>query len=228
MYNAFISQFPPSESSKLRGIGSEATVFKFIKYDCKIPSLLEVAFHESSGSANFCVLKMGKSHPSHMWQALYGAIAANTAKPKVVIVVDDDIDIRDPDSVIWALSFRMQPHRDIHTVEGRGAPLDPSAALPWAPDTERFYPPPSGASTVLINATRKWDYPPVDLPRKEFMERARQIWEEEGLPTIEPKVPWFGYELGYWPEEFAEEAELALKGEHYITGEKLESNRIKT
>ena len=80
---------------------------------------------------------------------------------------------------------------------------------------------------LLIDATRKWDYPPVSLPRKEFMERARQIWEEEKLPKLSPRVPWFGYTLGYWTEELEEEAQLALKGEHFQTGEKLAMNRIK-
>jgi hypothetical protein len=60
------------------------------------------------------------------------------------------------------------------------------------------------------------------------MERARQIWEELNLPELTPKVPWFGYPLGYWTEELAEEAGLALNGEHYRTGEKLAKNRKKT
>ena len=59
------------------------------------------------------------------------------------------------------------------------------------------------------------------------MEKARKIWEEEGLPPLTPKMPWYGSSLGYWPEEIAEEAELALKGEHYKTGEKLAQNRTR-
>ena len=81
--------------------------------------------------------------------------------------------------------------------------------------------------TLLIDATRKWDYPPASLPRREFMERACRIWEEEGLPPLKLKTPWFGYSLGYWSKENEEEAELALKGEHYKTGEKLAKNRNK-
>ena len=86
------------------------------------------------------------------------------------------------------------------------------------------YPP---TSSILIDATRKWSYPPTSLPRKEFMENARKIWEEEGLPELSAKTPWYGYSLGYWTEENKEEAELALKGEHYKTGEKLARERKK-
>ena len=82
-------------------------------------------------------------------------------------------------------------------------------------------------SAMLINALLKEPFPPVSLPKREYMERAKQIWEEEGLPPLTPKVPWYGYSLGYWTEENVEEAELALKGEHYKTGEKVAKSRIK-
>ncbi len=81
---------------------------------------------------------------------------------------------------------------------------------------------------MLIDATRKWNYPPVSLPRREFMERAMQIWEEERLPKLTLREPWCGYSLGHWTKENEEEAELALKGEHFRTGEKLAGQRIKS
>ncbi|MEI9475455.1 MAG: UbiD family decarboxylase [Deltaproteobacteria bacterium] len=228
IYNAFISQFPPSESSKIRGLGHEATVYKFLRHDCNIPGLLEVVFHESSGSDPYCVIKLKKFHSSQVWQALNGAVALSASYPKIVIAVDDDIDARDPDAVNWAMSFRMRPHLDTRIVPGRTILSDPSTAPPTANSEERLYPSPTGASALLIDATRKWAYPPVSLPRKEFMEKAREIWEELGLPTLQPKVPWHGYSLGWWTEENKEEAELALKGEYYKTGEKLAQRRTRS
>ena len=79
----------------------------------------------------------------------------------------------------------------------------------------------------MIDATRKWAYPPTSLPSKKFMEKAREIWEEEGLPPLTPKIPWYGTSLGYWTAEGEEEAELALEGEHYKTGEKIVRERKK-
>lgn len=59
------------------------------------------------------------------------------------------------------------------------------------------------------------------------MEKAKKIWEEEGLPELKPKSPWYGYALGNWPKKLQEEAELALEGEHFQTGKKLaEEERI--
>lgn len=223
IYNAFISQFPPSESSKLRGIACEGVYYKFLKYDCNIPTVLDVAFHESSGSWQYCVVQMKKTHPSQPRQALNGVATLDPNIGKIVIVVDEDIDPRDPDSVNWALSFRMQPARDIQIIQGRMCGLDPSGAPQDDPD--KRYPLPNGGSSILIDATRKFPYPPVALPRREFMERAREIWEAEGLPPLTPKVPWYGYELGYWSDEDRQEAELALSGEHYATGTKLAGQR---
>jgi 4-hydroxy-3-polyprenylbenzoate decarboxylase len=170
------------------------------------------------------VISLKNPNKTNVWQALKGADALNPGGGKIIIAVDDDIDPRDLGSVIWALGFRMQPASDVSIAQGKAAALDPSAA---PPDEVRRTPARPITSSMLIDATRKWDYPPVALPKKEFMENARKIWEEEGLPPLTPKVPWYGYSLGYWTKEDEEEAELALRGEYYKTGEKQAKNRIK-
>jgi len=50
--------------------------------------------------------------------------------------------------------------------------------------------------------------------KREYMERARKIWEELGLPKLKPESPWFGYSLGEWPDELERAAELAMKGDY--------------
>lgn len=223
IWNSFLSQFPPSESSLLTRVGYEATYHKFLKYDLGLPNLAEVAFHEESGGRQFCAISLKNPSQTDAWKALNGAVALMPSYGKIFIVVDDDIDPRDPDSLIWALCYRMQPDRDIRTTPGKSTSLDPSAAPPEESRKRTHFALTSG---VMINATRKWPYPPVSLPKREFMERARQIWEEEGLPPLSPRIPWYGISLGYWTEEDQKEAELALKGEHYQTGEKFAQERM--
>lgn len=227
IYTGYISQFPPSESSKIRGIGEEALLFKFLRHDCGIAGVKGVAFHESSGSMGLCVIQLKKNHNAQSWQVLNGAITI-VAWRKFVIVVDEDVNPHDLDSVTWALSFRVQPDRDIRIVKGMISALDPSTAPPEVPDGDfRRYPPPHGNSAILIDATAKWAYPPVSLPARRFMENARQIWDELGLPELKPKQPWYGYDLGAWTKELEQEAALAVQGEHYKTGEKLAQRRVK-
>ena len=224
IWNAFLSQFPPSESSLLTRIGFEARFFKFLKHELSLPNLVDVGFDESSGGRQLCVISLRRPTQAQAWSALNGAMALMPGYGKIFIAVDEDIDPHDPDSVNWALVYRMQPDRDIRITPGKVTGLDPSAAPQeeQKKSTQRSY-----TSGLMINATWKWDYPPVSLPKKEYMERAKQIWEEEGLPPLVPKVPWYGYSLGYWTEEDQLEAELALKGEHFKTGEKLAQRRVK-
>jgi len=74
-------------------------------------------------------------------------------------------------------------------------------------------------SYMLMDATVKWPLPPVSLPTKEFMDRAAQIWKEEGLPELHLKEPYHGRNLGYWHPEDVQKAQWALKGEYKKTGE---------
>jgi len=48
-----------------------------------------------------------------------------------------------------------------------------------------------------------------------------------GLPALKPRSPWYGYSLGAWTKEDEEEAEIALRGEHFVTGEKAKAKRVK-
>jgi hypothetical protein len=68
-------------------------------------------------------------------------------------------------------------------------------------------------ASVLIDATLKENFPPISLPKREYMERAKVIWEELGLPKLKPESPWFGYSLGEWSPEFDAAALRATRGD---------------
>jgi 4-hydroxy-3-polyprenylbenzoate decarboxylase len=217
----------PSESGVMRKMGYESTLYKLLKYDCNIPTVLDVTLHESSGSRKYVVIRMRKTNPAQPWQALQAAVALDPSHGKILVTVDEDIDPEDADSVNWAISFRMQPHRDIKITTHKFAGLDPSAAPPGSPVAEARFPSPSGCSAIMIDATRKWPYPPVALPAKKYMEAAKEKWKELGLPPLQPKMPWYGYSLGYWSEEDEENAELAVKGEYDKVAQRLQKKAIR-
>jgi 2,5-furandicarboxylate decarboxylase 1 len=81
---------------------------------------------------------------------------------KLVVVVDDDVDVFDESDVMWAVATRMQADRDLVTIAGSlGAMLDPSA-------DER------GVTAKLgIDATRPFGEPFAD---KLVMDPARMAW----------------------------------------------------
>jgi hypothetical protein len=109
-------------------------------------------------------------------------------------------------------------------VQGKSPGLDPSAYPPGVPTHVSRV---SSTSALLINATRPWAYPPVSLPRKEFMENAKEIWEEIGLPELTPRKPWHGYSLGAWNSLDEVEAAMAVRGVYFVTGEKAKGKRVK-
>jgi 4-hydroxy-3-polyprenylbenzoate decarboxylase len=187
---------------------------------------LDVAFPDSAGVWNYCVIQIKNTHPSQPWQVLQSAAGFDGLVGKIIVVVDEDVDPRDPDAVNWALSYAMQPHRDARIITGKTPGLDPSAYPPHASIQERSFPSPSGSSALLLDATRKWPYPPVGLPKKEFMETALKIWEEEGLPKLRLRKPWYGYSLGNWTQDDEENARLILEGKYAEVGQKLSERAV--
>ncbi len=224
IFQTIISQFPPSESSKLRQVAYGSAFTKFLRNDCGLPNVTKVAFHESSGSWQYCVVQIKKDAPTDAMRALVCASGYAADIGKVFVAVDDDIDPFDPDSVNWALSFRMQPHRDMQLIKGKTAHLDPSVFVKGQSDANSGY---REASAILIDATRKTDYPPTSLPKKEYMVKAKEIWENLGLPELSLKAPWHGYNLEKWTDEYDRYANMVLNREHFKIGEELAEKRVK-
>jgi UbiD family decarboxylase len=235
IWHDFISQMPPSESSTIRGIASEGRMLNFLVNSCGIPQVKEVAFHHCAGGWRICVIKMqdiaGKrTHTSIVWQALLASQSLNPDYPKMVIAVDEDIDPWDLDSVFWAVTFRYQPHRDTKIIQGRTSSLDQSGGPYSVGREERIYPSsrsgPEGSSSILMDATRKWAYTPIALPKREYMEQALRLWDRLGLPPLSPKMPWYGTSLGMWPEKYIRQAESAARGDFDSVGRELMAERI--
>lgn len=168
---------------------------------------------------------------STVWQALIASQALTDSYPKIVIAVDEDIDPSDLESVFWAVTFRYQPHRDTKIIQGRHGALDQSSGPYDVEQEERWYPRsqsgPEGSSSILMDATRKWDYSPVALPKQHYMERAKEIWNELGFPPLSPREPWYGVSLGMWPERYQRQAEMGEAGNFDQVAEELMSGAQK-
>ena len=200
IYTALMSQFPPSESSKIKHTGTEKIIYKFLRHDSGNSAVIDVALHdEVSGSGqNYCVIKMRNATKADAWRALNASAGFTGSYAKICVAVDEDIDIRDPAMVNWAICFNVRPDEDVSIAKGKSPGLDPSSHPPGMDSLQARM---TSVSALLINAVRPWPYTPVSLPRKEFMERSKKIWEELELPPLQPRMPWYGYSLGAWTEE---------------------------
>jgi UbiD family decarboxylase len=221
IYLSILSQMPPSESSKMRNIGRAAAGIRLL-HAAGLDSVVQVEYLECAGSNAVAAVKLKKPKAGDAMKALN--ILAEKFMGKMLVAVDEDIDIKDAENILWAIAYRAQPFRDVTVVEAPTFPLDP-ASLP--PDQTRglMGGKPPRSTAVLIDATMPWPYPPLSLPKKQFMDRAIEIWRDLQLPPLNLKPPYYGYSLGHWTEEEEQEAELATQGRHYETGEKQKAAR---
>ena len=215
---SIISQVTPSESSLIKRIGMEPLFLNFLRNTLGIRGVKRVAMHEPlTNIRKVIALVMERDVPAtEVWRALYGAAVLHRAAGKYVIAVNDDIDPENADALLWAMSYRANPTLDLHILPHRDQGHGPRSMRNGGED-----------ASLLVDATLKEDFPPISLPKRQHMERAKVLWEELGLPPLEPESPWFGYSLGEWPRELDEAAERATRGDYFATGERLKKQRRK-
>src|SRR2546428_4506842 len=215
---SIISQVTPSESSLIKRVALEPLFTHHLRSTLGIQGVKRVSMHEPlTNLRKVVVLVMERNtSTSEIWRALYGAAAWNRAAGKYVIAVNEDIDPDNADALLWAMSYRANPGLDLQILHHRDQGHGPRSKRAGGED-----------ASVLIDATMKEDFPPISLPKREYMERSRKIWEELGLPKLKPESPWYGYSLGELPDELERAAELAVKGDYFETGELLVKRRRK-
>jgi len=176
IYHAILSQMPPSESSLLRQISTEAEVYKHLVHDLKIPGIIDVHCPESGGSYAILWIRMKNTYLGHAKQVLSASWTHHPSFAKWIVVADQDVNIRDPFVREWVLSFRVQPDKDVLIIPNTSSILlDPSAAPPEVPLWKRH------GSKILIDATRKWQYPDIALPPQKYLNKVKERWLEYGL-----------------------------------------------
>jgi 4-hydroxy-3-polyprenylbenzoate decarboxylase len=213
---SFISQVTPSESSVIRRVAMEPLYLHHLRAVLGVNSVKRVAMHEPLTSLYAVIgIQFARGAPeTEIWRALNGASTLHRFAGKWIIAVDEDIDPQNADALLWAMSYRCQPQHDLLIVPHKHPGHGPRG-------------PRDGGETaaVLINATLKGTYAPVALPKREFMERARAIWERLGLPPLKPESPWHGYDLGYWPDALERQARMAAASDYFALGRETGNQR---
>ena len=142
IYVTALSGPPTTDNHVLGQIAREALVYDRIRQIC--PTIRDVC--ATSGGANLhLAISIKPTFPTQARDVMLAALTTERIRPKLVTVVDEDIDVRDPEKVEWAIATRMQADRDVIIIpRQRGAFLDPST-------------PASGVSAIMaIDATRPY------------------------------------------------------------------------
>jgi 4-hydroxy-3-polyprenylbenzoate decarboxylase len=180
-----------------------------LKQTLGIRGVKKVALHEPlTGLLRVTVITIEKGTPrTEVWRALQGAAFFKGDCGKICIAVNEDINVDNADALLWAMAYRMNPVEDVQLVPHRGQGHGPKREHTNEED-----------STLLMDATMKSDMPPLALPTKDYMERAKAIWQELGFEPLRPQPPWFGYSLGDWLPAWDEAALRAATGRYLENG----------
>jgi 4-hydroxy-3-polyprenylbenzoate decarboxylase len=129
-------------------------------------------------SYRMAVVQMKKSYPGHAKRVMFGvwSFLRQFMYTKFIVVVDEDVDIRDWKEVIWAITTRVDPIRDTTLVDN--TPID----------YLDFASPVSGLGSKMgIDATNKW---PGETSREwgktiamgdDVKQRVDALWESLGF-----------------------------------------------
>jgi UbiD family decarboxylase len=178
VYQAFLSQMPPSESSCIRSVGRAAALRRHLSGVLGLP-VTDVHFPESGGATGWIIVALRKEHSQQVKEVTWATWSLMNKEPKYLVVVDDDIDIRDPFEVEWAMSFRSQPGKDLMVANDViSIGLDPSTAPVDIPEHD---PQRRIGSKVSIDATRKHAYPEVSRMPRKYIQTVHENWKNYGF-----------------------------------------------
>jgi len=175
-----ISQFPPSESSMIKRHLLEPSMVKHLSRNLNIPGIVDLHAIEAGGCTAMLWISLKKMYTGHVDQVAMAVLGyMGMSYYKWIVVTDDDVDIRDPFMRDWIMCWRVRPEKDMKFINDTASvELDPSSMPPG------FDPADLRGTKVIIDATKKWQYPEVSLPPREYLERAVSKWTEYGLPPL--------------------------------------------
>ena len=175
IYHSTYTGRPPDEPSVL-GLALNEVFIPLLQK--QFPEITDFYLPAEGCSYRVAVVSIKKQYPGHAKRVMMGvwSFLRQFMYTKFVIVVDDDIDARSWEEVIWAISTRSDPARDITLIEN--TPID----------YLDFASPVSGLGSKMgLDATnkiggeteREWGSPIRMSP--EVVGKIDALWEELGL-----------------------------------------------
>ncbi len=175
IYHSTYTGKPPDEPSVLGVALNEVFVPLLTK---QFPEIVDFYLPPEGCSYRLAVVSMRKQYAGHAKRVMFGiwSFLRQFMYTKFIVVVDDDIDVRDWKEVIWAITTRVDPARD--TLLAERTPID---YLDFASPVAGL------GSKMGIDATNKW---PGETARHwgkpiamdtQVMARVDALWAHLGL-----------------------------------------------
>ena len=171
IYHSTFPGRPPDEPAIL-GVALNEVFVPILQK--QFPEIIDFYLPPEGCSYRMAVISMKKQYAGHAKRVMLGtwSFLRQFMYTKFVIVVDDDINVRDWQDVIWAMTTRMDPARDLTILEN--TPID----------YLDFASPVSGlGSKVGFDATNKWpgetnrEWGRTIVMSPEVIKRVDEIWD---------------------------------------------------
>ena len=145
IYHSTYTGKPPDEPAIL-GVALNEVFVPILRR--ALPEIADFYLPPEGCSYRMAVVSIRKQYAGHARRVMFGiwSVLRQFMYTKFIIVVDDDIDVRDWKEVVWAISTRVDPLRDTTLIDN--TPID----------YLDFASPVSGLGSKMgIDATNKWD-----------------------------------------------------------------------
>ena len=175
IYHSTYTGRPPDEPAIL-GVALNEVFVPILQK--QFPEIVDFYLPPEGCSYRMAIVTMKKQYPGHAKRVMLGvwSFLRQFMYTKFVIVCDDDINARDWNDVIWAITTRMDPSRDTLLIDN--TPID----------YLDFASPVSGLGSKMgMDATNKW---PGETTREwgepiqmseDVKQRVDQLWDELGI-----------------------------------------------
>ena len=175
IYHSTYTGKPPDEPAVL-GVALNEVFVPILQK--QFPEIVDFYLPPEGCSYRLAVVSMKKQYPGHAKRVMFGiwSYLRQFMYTKIIVVTDDDVNVRDWKEVVWALTTRVDAARDATIVEG--TPID----------YLDFASPVAGLGSKLgIDATNKW---PAESSRTwgkpiamdpAVQRRVDALWKDLGL-----------------------------------------------
>lgn len=176
IYHSTYTGRPPDEPAIL-GVALNEVFIPILQK--QFPEIVDFYLPPEGCSYRMAIVSMRKQYPGHAKRVMMGvwSFLRQFMYTKFVIVVDDDVDARNWEDVIWAITTRMDPARDTTLIEN--TPIDyldfasPVAGLGSKMGMD-------ATNKMPGETSREWGLP-IEM-NEETKQRVDDIWDSLGIP----------------------------------------------
>lgn len=144
----------------------------------QLPEVRDICMPAEGVFHNLILVSIRKSYPLHARKVMHAIWGLGQAMfSKVIVVVDEDVDVQNVSEVAWRALNNIDPERDIQFVLGPVDSLDHASRMV------------NYGSKMGIDATRKWKeegftrpWPDVIRMPENVRSRVTELWRKAGLP----------------------------------------------